>query len=179
MWCDVPCLACEVPLHCTLLHYSIRKSTVLYCIALCCVGFQLLHWSTGVPEPLEGGEGLQLDPVELNSLKERYLATAGVACCRPSASTCTECTSCSRPTPTGDCSYASCAIDSVGKEMNMIRGRGRLVQQEEWDGLGWHRRRTWVDYHGSVKRPEVGPFHSIHTIMSLPFILFTSNMLTA
>ena len=67
----------------------------------------MLQLSTGVLVPLEGGEGLQLDPVELNSLNDLYLATAGVACCRPSASTCTECTSCSSPTPTGDCSYAS------------------------------------------------------------------------
>ena len=73
---------------------------------LCCI-FHVLQLSPGVLVPLEGGEGLQLDPVELNSLNDLYLATAGVACCRPSASTCTECTSCSSPTPTGDCSYAS------------------------------------------------------------------------
>ena len=56
---------------------------------------------------------------ELNSLSDLYFATAGVACCLPSASLWELCTNCSNPTPTGDCSYASCTYR--GEKMNNMK----------------------------------------------------------
>jgi hypothetical protein len=52
-------------------------------------------------------------------------------CCLPSASMCAECTICSSPTPTEDCSYASCKCgvkggrDEGGKKERGRKERGR------------------------------------------------------